>query len=80
MSIKQKQSVGIVVADINFFFSHRFGLVKKLSENYQILVISDLRNINQRVTNLYFKIMKINFYLKKCSEKQIDFLLLKVMV
>ncbi len=47
MSIKQKQSVGMVVADINFFFSHRFGLVKKLSENYQILVISDLRNINE---------------------------------
>jgi glycosyltransferase involved in cell wall biosynthesis len=43
MSIKQKQSLGIVVADIDFFFSHRFELAKKLSEKYQILVISDLR-------------------------------------
>ena len=43
MSINQKQSLGIVVADIDFFFSHRFELAKKLSEKYQILVISDLR-------------------------------------
>ena len=43
MFIKQKQSLGIVVADIDFFFSHRFELAKKLSEKYQILVISDLR-------------------------------------
>ena len=42
MSIKQKNSLGMVVADINFFFSHRFQLVKKLSEKFQILIISDL--------------------------------------
>lgn len=47
MSVKQKDSLGMVVADIDFFFSHRIELVKKLSEKYQILVISDLRNSNK---------------------------------
>ena len=47
MSVKQKHSLGIVVADIDFFFSHRIELAKKLSEKYQILVISDLRNSNK---------------------------------
>ncbi len=47
MSAKQKYSLGMVVADIDFFFSHRIELAKKLSEKYQILVISDLRNVNK---------------------------------
>ena len=37
----------MVVADIDFFFSHRVELAKKLSEKYQILIISDLRNANK---------------------------------
>ena len=46
MSIKQKKSLGMVVADTDFFFSHRFELAKKLSEKYQILVICDLSDAN----------------------------------
>ena len=46
MSIKQKNSLGMVVADTDFFFSHRFELAKKLSEKYQILVICDLSDAN----------------------------------
>ena len=44
---KQKNSLSMIVADIDFFFSHRIELAKKLSEKYQILVISDLRNISK---------------------------------
>ena len=55
MSAKQKHSLGMVVADIDFFFSHRIELAKKLSEKYQILVISDLRNVNK------FKLAKHSF-------------------
>jgi hypothetical protein len=32
MSTEKKQSLGIVVTDIDFFFSHRVGLAKQLSE------------------------------------------------
>ena len=44
MSLNHKNSLGIVVADINFFFSHRLELARKLSEEFQIIVISDLNN------------------------------------
>ena len=44
---KQKNSLSMIVADIDFFFSHRIELAKKLSEKYQILVISDLRNVSK---------------------------------
>ena len=46
MSIKQKSALGMVVADIDFFFSHRFELAKKLSEKFQILIICDLSDAN----------------------------------
>jgi glycosyltransferase involved in cell wall biosynthesis len=48
---KQKNSLGMVVADIDFFFSHRYELAKKLSEEYQILVISDLGKANMAELN-----------------------------
>ena len=47
MSIKDKQSLCMVVADIDFFFSHRAALAKKLSEKFQIIVISDLKESNE---------------------------------
>lgn len=37
----------MVIADINFFFSHRVALAKKLSEKFQIIVISDIKKINE---------------------------------
>jgi glycosyltransferase involved in cell wall biosynthesis len=53
MSIKKKQSLGIVVTDINFFFSHRAGLAKRLSERFEILVFSDISKINKSKLNKY---------------------------
>lgn len=47
MSIKDKPSLCMVIADINFFFSHRVALAKKLSEKFQIIVISDIKKINE---------------------------------
>ena len=43
MSIKDKPSLCFVVADIDFFFSHRAALAQKLSEKFQIIVISDIK-------------------------------------
>ena len=43
MSIKYKPSLCFVVADIDFFFSHRVDLAKKLSNKFQIIVISDIK-------------------------------------
>ena len=43
MSIKDKPSLCFVVSDIDFFFSHRAALAKKLSEKFQIIVISDIK-------------------------------------
>ena len=47
MSIKDKPSLCMVVADIDFFFSHRAALAKKLSEKFQIIVISDIQQSNE---------------------------------
>ena len=43
MSIKDKSSLCFVVADIDFFFSHRAALAKKLSDKFQIIVISEIK-------------------------------------
>ena len=55
MSIKDKPSLCIVVADIDFFFSHRAALAKKLSEKFQIIVISDIKESNDS------KLLKYDF-------------------
>ena len=47
MSIKDKPSLCMVVSDIDFFFSHRTDLAKKLSEKFQIIVISDIKESNE---------------------------------
>ena len=47
MSIKVKPSLCMVIADIDFFFSHRAALAKKLSEKFQIIVISDIKKSNK---------------------------------
>ena len=60
MSVKQKHSLGIVVADIDFFFSHRIELAK-IIEKYQILVISDLRNSNKsKLANSFIKFITLS--------------------
>ena len=41
MSIENKQSLAFVVSDINFFFSHRIDLAKKLSDKFEIFVFTD---------------------------------------
>ena len=43
MSIKDKPSLCFVVADIDFFFSHRVALARKLSDKFQIIVISNIK-------------------------------------
>ncbi len=55
MSIKDKPSLCMVVADIDFFFSHRAALAKKLSEKFQIIVISDIKESNES------KLLKYDF-------------------
>ncbi len=55
MSIKDKPSLCMVVANIDFFFSHRAALAKKLSEKFQIIVISDIQKSNE------FKLLKYEF-------------------
>ena len=47
MSIKDKPSLCFVVADIDFFFSHRAALAKKLSEKFQIIVISEIKESHE---------------------------------
>ena len=47
MSIKKKQSIGIVVNDINFFFSHRVQLAEKLSKEFKVFVICDISSIKK---------------------------------
>ena len=47
MSIKDKPSLCMVVADIDFFFSHRVALAKKLSEKFQIIVISEIKESHE---------------------------------
>ena len=47
MSIKDKPSLCMVVADIDFFFSHRADLAKKLSEKFQIIVISEIKESHE---------------------------------
>ena len=55
MSIKDKPSLCMVIADIDFFFSHRAALAKKLSEKFQIIVISDIKESNES------KLLKYDF-------------------
>ena len=55
MSIKDKPSLCMVVADIDFFFSHRAALAKKLSEKFQIIVISEIKESHES------KILKYDF-------------------
>jgi glycosyltransferase involved in cell wall biosynthesis len=55
MSIKDKPSLCMVVANIDFFFSHRAALAKKLSEKFQIIVISDIKKSNE------FKLLNYEF-------------------
>ena len=55
MSIKDKPSLCMVVADIDFFFSHRVALAKKLSKKFQIIVISDIEESNES------KLLKYDF-------------------
>ena len=47
MLTKKKESLAIIVSDINFFFSHRIELAKKLSERFEIFVFSDITNSNK---------------------------------
>ena len=47
MSTKDKPSLCMVVADIDFFFSHRVALAKKLSEKFQIIVISEIKESHE---------------------------------
>jgi glycosyltransferase involved in cell wall biosynthesis len=47
MSIKDKPSLCMVVTDIDFFFSHRAALAKKLSEKFQIIVISEIKESHE---------------------------------
>ena len=47
MSIKDKPSLCMVVSDIDFFFSHRTDLAKKLSEKFQIIVISEIKKSHE---------------------------------
>lgn len=55
MLIKDKPSLCMVVADIDFFFSHRAALAKKLSEKFQIIVISDIKESHES------KLLKYDF-------------------
>ena len=55
MSIKDKPSLCFVVSDIDFFFSHRAALAKKLSEKFQIIVISDIKESKEN------KLLKYEF-------------------
>ena len=55
MSIKDKPSLCMVIADIDFFFSHRVALAEKLSEKFQIIVISDIKESNES------KLLKYDF-------------------
>ena len=67
MSDEQKNTLGMVIADIDFFFSHRFELAKKLSEKYQILIISDLRNadISELTKHNFIKYIHLKSRAKK---------------
>lgn len=71
MSNKKKQSLGMVVTDINFFFSHRVALAKKLSEKFEILVFSDIKNINKSELKKY---SFINFIHLKSRVKKNKFI------
>ena len=53
MSIKKKQSIGIIVNDINFFFSHRVQLAQKFSKEFKVFVISDISSINESKLKQY---------------------------
>ena len=55
MSIENKQSLAFVVSDINFFFSHRIDLAKKLSDNFEIFVFTDCSEKNKS------ELLKFNF-------------------
>ena len=44
-----------MVSDIDFFFSHRAALAKKLSEKFQIIVISDIKESKEN------KLLKYEF-------------------
>lgn len=57
----------MVVADINFFFSHRFELARKLSEEYQIIVISDLNNadMSELAKNSFIKFIHLKSRIRK---------------
>ena len=74
MSIKKKQSLGIVVTDINFFFSHRAGLAKRLSEKFEILVFSDITKINKSKLNKYAFIKFIHLKSRVKKNKFINLL------
>lgn len=67
MSDEQKNTLGMVIADIDFFFSHRFELAEKLSEKYQILIISDLRNadITELTKHSFIKFIHLKSRAKK---------------
>ena len=53
MSINKKQTIGIIVNDINFFFSHRVQLAEKLSKEFKVFVISDISSINESKLKKY---------------------------
>ncbi len=53
MLTKKKDRLGIVVSDINFFFSHRIELAKKLSKTFEIYVFTDTTAVSNSVLNEY---------------------------
>ena len=74
MSVKKKQTLGIVVTDINFFFSHRAGLAKRLSEKFEILVFSDITEINNSKIKKYNHIKFIHLKSRVKKNKFINLL------
>ncbi len=74
MSIKDKPSLCMVVADIEFFFSHRVALAKKLSEKFQIIVISDIKESNESKLLKYDNIKFVHLKSRVSQNKLKNFL------
>ena len=81
MSIKDKPSLCMVVADIDFFFSHRAALAKKLSEKFQIIVISDIKESDESELLRYdfIKFVHLKSRIREnCSPKHVPAIIIKV--
>ena len=74
MSIKDKPSLCMVVADIDFFFSHRAALAKKLSEKFQIIVISEIKESHESKLQNYDFIKFVHLKSRVSENKLKNFL------